>query len=77
MHLTVEFKAAECQVVRSTRVLADLDDTEEAIAISAELAVDLCVDSECHGTTSSLEVLELSLERGVAIRLVRLVDTCI
>ena len=58
---SIEFEAAQRQMVCVVRVLTDLHDTEEAIAVQAQLAVDLCVDLECHGAAGLLQLSELAL----------------
>jgi len=47
-YLAVELKTTQSQVVAVVGVLADLDNTEETVAVSSELAVDFSVDLEGH-----------------------------
>ena len=55
-------------------VLADLDDTEEAIAVNAQPPVNLCINLEGHRATSLLQLLELTFQGLVLLWRVRLID---
>ena len=64
-------------MIRIVRVLSHLHYAEEAIAIEAELAVDLRVDLERHASARLLQLSELALQGFVQIVRVRIVDSCI
>lgn len=63
MDASIKLKATKTELVRAATVLADLNDTEEAIPIeSILLLVQTHIDSHSHGSSSHLELVNLSLE---------------
>ena len=62
-------------MVRIVRVLADLDDTEEAVSIVAKLAEHFGIDLESHGTTLSPQLLVLVLQLLLKLEVVAVVET--
>ena len=56
------------------RVLADLDNTEEAVAADAQLPVDLGIDLEGHGAALGAKLFKLVVEGGVETGVVSVVD---
>ena len=57
-----------------TRILSDLDDTEESIALNTEFTVDFSVNREGHGTSDLGEFFELLLESLITLTTVCLIN---
>ena len=55
----VEFESTQAETVGPVGVLAELDDTEEAVAVCVELRVDHCVDLEGKRAASLTKIFVL------------------
>lgn len=61
-------------MIRVMRVLTNLHDTEESIAVEAQLAVDLCVNLERHAPTRLLKLAIFHLQGLILLIRGRIVD---
>ena len=62
---SIELEATEAKAVGAVRVLAQLDYSEEAIAVQTELVIDYCVDLESEGASLRPQVSVLMVKLGL------------
>lgn len=72
---TVKLESTETENVRLVRILADLDDTEESVAIVSQVLVDRLIDGESQGAAYLLELVVLEAESLILLPIVSVVNS--